>query len=523
MPMHNHCPAHNKLVLFFLIIIVWLLPCDRILAQSYWDAIFQLGYDPLKQQVSSKLACQRINKLYELRVRVSDHLEVDPELQSRIQDLHSRLTSLDAANLYDILPYSDQTRLWRGVGIRGSSGSLSYYLKMFDPDIRGWLTSYGKYGSRFTYPSGHLGDLDLRSFIKLEQKDTYRMAAEAQLYLADIPTQTVPRMLDGVLNTLWRHAGSKIKSPTNVKKKTPLNQPSTSVLNGLTRDFPELVRIILEYFVIKNIISPKSDLPDDSVLLEISVLFNQKVFAKNFPEIGKLLSELKDSIFFRIRLHDEYNRLMGVVNIDSVDKEIMIQLRTRKGRLLPLTTGSGQRNKVSFSLTETGYQQLYIAYDIHLNIVGLRLDIESLPIAVDYINQDDDLEIKVCLWQPPETIKARGWAFGFIPLWLINALIPSNVEEITTNFFRTLALGNNGDGTQINLESLGVREMKNHIRLQAGTEVLGNGTIKLAFNMQRKMVAKQEALLKEIQAFNNKFAEAFHQDYQRVKDLRGCR
>ena len=153
---------------------VWFWPCDRILAQSYWDAIFQLGYDPLKQQVSSKLACQRINKLYELRVRVSDHLEVDPELQSRIQDLHSRLTSLDAANLYDILPYSDQTRLWRGVGIRGSSGSLSYYLKMFDPDIRGWLTSYGKYGSRFTYPSGHLGDLDLRSFIKLEQKDTYR-------------------------------------------------------------------------------------------------------------------------------------------------------------------------------------------------------------------------------------------------------------------------------------------------------------------------------------------------------------
>jgi len=210
------------------------------------------------------------------------------------------------------------------------------------------------------------------------------------------------------------------------------------------------------------------------------------------------------------------------VEIDSINKEIMIQLRTRKGRLLPLTAGSGHRNKVSFSLTATGYQHFYIAYDIHLNIVGLRLNIESLPIALDYINQDDDLEIKVCLWQPPEAIKTRGWAFGFIPLWLINALIPSNVEEITTNFFRTLALGNNGYGTQINLKSLGMREMKNHIRLQAATEVLGNGTIKLAFNMQRKMVAKQEALLKEIQALNNQFTEAFHRDYQRVKALRGC-
>ena len=522
--MPNLSPASIKPLLVSLIIVVWFWSCDRILAQSYWDAIFQLGYDPLKQQVSSKLACQRINKLYELRVRVSDHLEVDPELLSKIEDLHSRLTSLDAANLYDILPYSDQPPgLWRGVGIKGGSESRSYYLKMFDPDIPGWLTSYGKFGSRSTYSNGLLGDLDLRSFIKPEQKDTYRMAAEARLYLADIPTQTVPLMLDGVLNTLWRQAGSKIESPTNLKIETPLNQPSTSVLNGLTRDFPELVRIILEYFVIKNIVSPKPDMPDDSVLLEISVLFNQKAFARNFPEIGKLLSELKDSIFFRIRLHDEYNRLMGVMDIDSVDKEIMIQLRTRKGRLLPLNAGPGHRNQVSFSLTATGYQHLYIAYDIHLNIVGLRLNIDSLPLAVDYINQDDDLEIKVCLWQPPEAIKTRGWAFGFIPLWLINALIPSNVEEITTNFFRILALGNNGDGTQINLESLGVREMKNHIRLQAGTEVLGNGTIKLAFNIQRKIVSKQETLLKEIQAFNSQFAEAFYQDYQRVKALRGCR
>jgi len=460
--------------------------------------------------------------LYELHVRVSDHLEVDPELQSRIQGLHSRLTSLDAANLYDILPYSDPDGSWRGVGIRGSAGSDSYSLKMFDPDISDWLTYSGKYGSLFSYPGVDLGDLDLRSFIKAEQKDTYRMAAEAQLYLADIPAQTVPRMLDGVLDTLWRHTGSDIASANGAKNKTQLNRPSTSILNGLTRDFPELVRIILEYFVIKNIISLKPDMPDDSVLLEISVLFNQKAFARNFPEIGKLLSELKDSIFFRIRLHDEYNRLMGVVEIDSINKEIMIQLRTRKGRLLPLTAGSGHRNKVSFSLTATGYQHFYIAYDIHLNIVGLRLNIESLPIALDYINQDDDLEIKVCLWQPPEAIKTRGWAFGFIPLWLINALIPSNVEEITTNFFRTLALGNNGYGTQINLKSLGMREMKNHIRLQAATEVLGNGTIKLAFNMQRKMVAKQEALLKEIQALNNQFTEAFHRDYQRVKALRGC-
>jgi hypothetical protein len=208
------------------------------------------------------------------------------------------------------------------------------------------------------------------------------------------------------------------------------------------------------------------------------------------------------------------------MELDSVDKEFSIQLRIRNGCLLPLIAGIGDRVKNSSNFSASGCKQFYIAYDIHLNVVGLRLSIQSLPIAVEYMNRGHELEIKACLWQAPEIIKAGGWAFGFIPLWLVNALIPSNVEEIATNFFRTLALGNDGEGTHIRLESSGVREMKNYIRLQAGTEVLGNDTIKLAFNMQRKLLARQNALLKEIRAFNKQFIEAFYQDYQRVKTIR---
>ena len=516
---HSRC---NWFVIIVVVMIIWILPNACIAAQSYWDAIFQLGYDPLSQQVRSKLACQRINALYDLRVRVSDHLQVDPELQSKIQDLHSRLTSLDAANLYDNMPYGDQAGLWRGVGIAGSSKSQIYQIRMYDPDINGWLTSSGRYIYRFQSRDVLLGDIDLRAYVKPEQKDTFRLAAEAQAYLDDIPVQIVPRMLDGMLKTIWQHAGSDIKPPPGIKAKTLLNRWSTSVLNGLTRDFPELVRIIFKYFTVDNIISSKPGRRDDSVVLELRARFDQRAFAKDFPEIEKLLSELKDSLFFRIRLHDEQERLWGLVELDSVDKEFTFLLRIRNGNLLPLAGGAADRNKSSFSPTVLGFQRFYIGYDIYLNIVGLRLNIESLPIAVDYLYRDGELEMKACLWQPPETIRTKGWAFGFIPLWLVNALIPSNIAEITTNFFRTLALGNNGDGTHIDLTSHGVWEKKNHIHLQAGTEVLGNGTIKLAFNMQRKMVAKQEALLKEIQIFNEQLADAFYRDYLKVKRIRGC-
>ena len=257
-------------------------------------------------------------------------------------------------------------------------------------------------------------------------------------------------------------------------------------------------------------------------MLDIKARFNQDALVADFPEIEKLLDNLKDSVFFRARIHDKQHRLMGAMEIDSVSKIFTIQLRILNGRLLPLNAGSDAVNKNGFSLIAPGCKQLYIAYDIHLNLVGLRLDIESLPIAVDYLFGDDGLVFKACLWQPPNTIAAGGWAFGFIPLWLVDVLIPSNVEELTRNFFQTLALGNDRQGTIIELESSGAREQHNIIRLQSDSEVLANGTIKLAFNLQRKLIARQQALLKEIRAFNNQLLDAFYLDYQRVKARRGC-
>ena len=78
--MLNVCPLFNKSAVFALIAVVSLFPGDCISAQSCWDGIFQLGYDPVTQQANENLALQRIGKIYELSARVSDHLEIDSEL-----------------------------------------------------------------------------------------------------------------------------------------------------------------------------------------------------------------------------------------------------------------------------------------------------------------------------------------------------------------------------------------------------------------------------------------------------------
>ena len=99
-------------------------------------------------------------------------------------------------------------------------------------------------------------------------------------------------------------------------------------------------------------------------------------------------------------------------------------------------------------------------------------------------------------------------------------MIPSNVETITRDFFQTLALGNDGQGTTINIESFGARESANSVLVQADSEILANGTIKYAFNLQRKLRAKQHALLHEIRTFNKHLLDSFYRDYMRIKARR---
>ena len=400
-----------KLVLSVSISAIWIFSADRISAQSYWGAIYQLGYDPVKQQVSVNQALRHIDRIYKLSARVSDHLEIDSDLEFKMRDLHSRITALDAANLYDILPVAGEDGLWRAIGIRGRSQRDIYRLSMINPDLEGWLKSDGDTDIPFESSNDRLGNLRLRAFVKPRPNDAYRLAAEAQIYLDDIFARSVPRIIDGLLAAVWTQASGNPISTIKGRHNSSLNRQSISVLESLTLEFPDLIRFLLTYFAIDNIISSNPAGIDDSVLLDIRARLKPEAFLRDFPEIKKLLDELKGMIFFRARIHDELDRLMGLLELDSVDNMFTAQLRIFKGQLLPLNTKIGEGRKGNLSLTTPGCKQLYIAYDMHLNMVGLNLSVDSLQIGLDLNNRDQELDYTACLWQPPETVKAGGWVF----------------------------------------------------------------------------------------------------------------
>ena len=119
-------------------------------------------------------------------------------------------------------------------------------------------------------------------------------------------------------------------------------------------------------------------------------------------------------------------------------------------------------------------------------------------------------------------VQADGRVFGFLPLWLIDILIPSNVEKITRDFFQALAMGNDGQGGSIEFAGLQRAPLINGLLISADAEALSNGTIKLGFSLQRRFAKEQQKLIAELNAFKEQLLSAFYQDYQKVKKGRGC-
>ena len=124
-----------------------LIPVSDARAQTYWDAIFEIGFESMNQKVNPVLACDRLDRIFRLNTLVSDHLIIAEKLRSKIQDMQSRTTSMDAKDLYDDMSHAVAGSQWQALGVRGTSNPDSYQLDLTKPEIKKRVSSKMQFAS----------------------------------------------------------------------------------------------------------------------------------------------------------------------------------------------------------------------------------------------------------------------------------------------------------------------------------------------------------------------------------------
>ena len=326
----------SKLAFPLLFIIASLTPICDLSAQSYWDAILELGYEPITQKIDHALACRRMGDIHQLRQLIYDNLKADEDLILKIRDLDSRITSLDVANVYDFLPYSDADGVWRAIGVRGQSDFDAYRLNVVDPDIEEWLKSSTHDDTGIAAIQNHFGDIGLGIFIRPVHKDTYKFFSEARLYLDDIPAANVMRVVHGILTTTWAYAAGASNLPTDIIEENASDRQNVKILSGISNDFPDLFRITSQYCDIENIISSDNKNAGGTLGFNIRVRLNREAFSRHYPELGKLLKKWREIVKFKARIFDNQDQLMGMVKLDSTNNLFILQFRISSDRFIPM-------------------------------------------------------------------------------------------------------------------------------------------------------------------------------------------
>ena len=431
-------PKHAFLLL---LVILALLPIGDLCAQNYWDAIFELGYEPVTQKVNDALACRRIEDIHRLRERITHNLAANHDLLIKLRDLDARITSLDVANVYDFLPYSDSDGVWRGFGVRGQSDFKVFRLNAVDPNIEKWLTSSTSNYKETAGNPDHLGDIGLGIFIRPIRKDIFKFYSEARLYLGDIPAANLIRVVSGMLATTWNYAADAGNPQVGVAKEKAPNRESVKILNGISNDFPDLFRIISKYCNIENIVSLNTNDAGNSSEFNIRVRLNREALSKQYPELGKLLKKYREIVKFEARIFDKQGKLMGTLKLDSTNNLFAVQFRILGERILPLYANRGSDVIKGFNLTGRDSTTFKVVCDLQLNIVGMQLKIDTLQAVLEYRHNQGGPRIEARLFQTPKKIKASGSVYGIFPVWMVDIMIPSNVETIMNSFF-----SNSGNG-----------------------------------------------------------------------------
>jgi hypothetical protein len=486
---------------------------------GYWDAISQLGFDPVTHRVDSNLACARIERINLWRGLVTEHLKSDENLLAKIQDLEARINSLDAGNLYGMANYADRDQIWRGIGVRGESYADGYRLYIVNPEIENWLYPPAEGYSWLGESQQHFGNTGLRTFIKPMEENTYRFVSEGYFYLDDLPLANGIRMT----KALWQTALAEINHKKNFFRKfsnhTSANHQSQESF-GFATSFPNLLRLISRYFEVEMDVSPAPTVGSKFLVYDIKLRVKGEALRKDYPELEKLLKRMNGMFSSKTRIHNEDGQLIGMVEFDS-GKDFFALRYSKLNQGFESIPGGIMVEKVKDSPRSYGGDtNLHLVHHSHLNFFGLHFLMDELNITLRYSNKKQGPHLVAQINQPPKEVKAYGRAFGFFPIWLIDLLIPSNVEDIRRNFYETLAMSNEGKGARIEAGSFSNHPSGHTFWFTTDTDVLANGTIKMAFNLQRKMLAKKEKLSQEIKSFRNQLWSAFYQDFNLSKSLR---
>lgn len=485
------------------------LAATKEVRQRTWSPLVRLTAG--KGPDAPKLAAVRLKDGAATLGTVLNGLDADEPTRRFFSKVLEQLESFDLAALYDTLPEELPNGV-KGVGFTGHSEGTKYGIRQVPVADTEKTSPSSGLGSRF-------GDMAIgfRS----------RKAGTTDNFVGDI------RMGVGFGNASWFQVVSFVAenlrliestgpgvspgackpsraSLEEVKKDNPkLGSEDLEILGLFRESFPSFYDHLRELYRTDDVLVYD---PDSESYQQIHLVMGVRRDSNKHRSVIEWLEGMGPLMNGRGELCDSQGRPLMTLRFSTKDLALTIDAFVAGGKLCPVEGGKVLVDQgVDLEAVSTCDRRDRWSFEANVN--GIATEVKDLCFKVHYESTEKGLRSVIVCDEEPK-IRVHGSAFGVIPTWAIDVVLPGNMEELTKNFFRVATRGNEGKGIVLEAGTRPGDSGAHVFDLHAEAEGLNNFLVRLGFKLARKKLIPPDDALDDLGQYLRGGHTAFSKDLE---------
>jgi hypothetical protein len=427
-------------------------------SSALWDAALAGACD-----AEEGGGAERLDAAVSLIEKAHAATSVDSSLQESLAAFTNGLGQFDIDAVHDSMPYRRPDSRWRAIGFSAHDEPQAYRLVAYRPDLEAWRK----------LPDGpsRVGDALLQARTRPLRDDLYQLDISGRLDLAGI---CPARMIADILRWPdWSQPGLPGAAAARSRR----------LETTFARDMPRTVGFLARYVDVKQLVGEQA--------MSLDLQLDVDAFRADFPALHALLEKARGMLRGRGAIFADDGQLAASYSVDLRDYSMTFEVVSAAG-LLSSPRLTSRLNLVA-------------------DMDGVTVEVVDLRHVLSR-GDGPDGGLTLAMARPPAAVKMSGYALGFVPLWLLDALIPSDLETIAREFIAAMSKGPDGRGSRIELRRSG----RAHV-VQVDATLLANGLLAFAMRMKDALGVTSPEVVAETLRFEREVIEAMISDYRRLR------
>jgi hypothetical protein len=412
-------------------------------------------------------------------------------------EIMEKLELLDLASLHEELPILDAEG-WRSLSLDGRWDGTKYL-----------VTSVGaeEARSRRTPVAGaNFPDLQLSLAIRPSaDAESYSSRFESTIGLGEIKLDQLLSFGTNLLALLEAESNPRegVARPAKrererAKSRHPKLSPADRELYacGLAA-FPKMLDA-LDPIMGLNRLTARSQATgpssDERFDLKIDSFLKRGTLEDSYPELGSYLEDLEGLLDLDFTLEDAQGRRLFHLRFEGAKRRMAVEATLRDGCVVPVDPVRGPCFEDRIDARELRRLTFRLRGRATVRLNGVSIKLDKIAIQGSYQRRGNNGLLLTRFRELPE-IEVLGRAYGIVPTWLIDLLIPSNMDDLTRAFLHKLTKGNGGRGFQLRGLISSDPSGLGALRIKQQSEWLDNFIIRLGFRLASdKLLPSEDAL-----------------------------